>query len=107
MEQIELWRARILECRDSKLSIKKWCQLHDLKDPTYHYWRKKITAMELEKEATDVSFIEVPLEKLQAIETIEEKPNLSITCNQCQVNISSAEEAKLAAIFFRQLMKLC
>ena len=37
------WKEWILECRDSGMEIKTWCDLHHLSDNLFFRWRKRLT----------------------------------------------------------------
>ncbi|WP_291300119.1 IS66 family insertion sequence element accessory protein TnpA [Desulfosporosinus sp. BICA1-9] len=54
------WRVRIEECRQSGLSVKKWCLQNGLKNTSYHYWIKKFRILD-QQEAEDNTFAEVVL----------------------------------------------
>jgi transposase-like protein len=41
--QKELWRERIRNHQRSGLSVKEYCQRHDLGEGAYFYWKRKLT----------------------------------------------------------------
>lgn len=38
----EQWKEWILECRNSGLSIKEWCECHNLRDNLFFRWRRRL-----------------------------------------------------------------
>lgn len=36
------WAKTIQECRNSGLTIRKWCAGHNIKEGAYYYWLKKV-----------------------------------------------------------------
>ena len=36
------WQQRLQTWRDSGLSQKEWCTQHDIKQPQFWYWKKKL-----------------------------------------------------------------
>ncbi|QZY57179.1 IS66 family insertion sequence element accessory protein TnpA [Crassaminicella profunda] len=58
----EKWAQRILDCRESGMSIKKWCNQQGLKDSTYHYWVKKLKTSHNKDKVACQQFAEIVLE---------------------------------------------
>ena len=59
------WKEKILECRSSGLSVKKWCAENHVTDVTYYRWEREIFGKFKPKEngALDISepvFAELP-----------------------------------------------
>lgn len=40
------WRSRILACRQSGLSIQRWCELNGTTYRQFGYWRKRLERMQ-------------------------------------------------------------
>ena len=51
------WSQRVSECRNSGLSVTRWCAEHDVKVKTYYNWQKKVFAamIEQQKELLDTT----------------------------------------------------
>ena len=45
----EQWKQLIIECQQSGLPVKKWCEQQGLKEQSYYYYLKKIREEELSK----------------------------------------------------------
>lgn len=105
-EKAMLWQQRIQECMSSGLSVKRWCKENHVSPPSFYYWKNR-----LKKEAKETSaktmpvFVEVtPAASLQA----DSFPSsLHITWNEMHFDITSKEEADLAAYFIRQVQHPC
>ena len=55
--KLDLWAERILECRNSGLSVKTWCKENGVCEQTYYKWQKKLFAMS--KAQQQLQFAEV------------------------------------------------
>ncbi|MFI3255158.1 MAG: hypothetical protein R3Y63_12620 [Eubacteriales bacterium] len=41
-EKEQVCANRIHECRNSPLTVEKWCKEHEIKPATYYFWQKKV-----------------------------------------------------------------
>ena len=62
--QLRKWREKIMECRSSGMSVKKWCEERRINRKTYYRWEREILAKASQqlavREQTDVpAFIEI------------------------------------------------
>ena len=62
--QLKDWQEKVMECRSSGISVKKWCEERGIDRKTYYRWEKEILAKASQqlavREQTDVpAFIEV------------------------------------------------
>ena len=55
--KVSEWAARITECRNSGLSVQKWCEANHLCTQTYYRWQKRL--FEMAKAQQEVQFVEV------------------------------------------------
>ncbi len=39
---LQLWRARVMECRNSGKSVSVWCAENGINIKTYYYWQKQV-----------------------------------------------------------------
>ena len=39
---LQLWRSRVMECRNSGKSVTVWCKENGINVKTYYYWQKKV-----------------------------------------------------------------
>ena len=44
------WSHRVAECRNSGISVTRWCAEHDIKPKTYYNWQKKVFAAMIEQQ---------------------------------------------------------
>ena len=102
LKKLELWEQHMEAFNSSELSAKEWCEEHEIKVSTFNYWKKKICAQDTEEET-----IFAEISPFKSCITVGEPVSLCITWNQCQIKITSHEEAELAATFFYQLQELC
>ncbi len=107
MKKIELWKQRLEEHKESGLSISAWCVQQGLKAPTFHYWSRKLTE-DIDMNHDEVTFVELPtFDEVDSINIPEDTVSIDVVWNQCNITITSIEQAKLAAGFIYQLQKLC
>ena len=41
-ERLDTWTTRIMECRNSGMSVRSWCQENGLNEKTYYYWQRRL-----------------------------------------------------------------
>ena len=51
------WVQIVSECRDSGMSVRQWCQEHDINISSYYRWQRKVYAMVQAQQ--EVQFAEV------------------------------------------------
>jgi hypothetical protein len=39
---LQLWRGRVMECRNSGKSVAVWCEENGINIKTYYYWQKQV-----------------------------------------------------------------
>ena len=39
---LQLWRGRVMECRNSGKSVAMWCEENGFNIKTYYYWQKQV-----------------------------------------------------------------
>ena len=93
------WSRQVEECRNSGLSVRSWCERHQIAVSTFHYRQQKVwKALQ-----NSSQFVEVPL-------SFDESHNNNIAASVkigsiCAEVHNGADEATLAALF-RAQMKL-
>jgi len=105
-ESLKLWRKRIAGQRASGLKITEWCEKNNLSKHAYYYWRKRIESVEgggLETTKIPVfAELKPPLRPMN-----ETKAQMQISGKDLRISIPTADSARLAAEFIRQLQELC
>ena len=103
-EKMNLWRQRIAKCRKSNLTVTEWCAKHQISEGTYYYWHKRIAQLDDTEKNVPV-FADVTPALVKESQTFS--TDLTISCNQLQMNVSNTKEAELAAVFISKLQSLC
>jgi len=68
LQKRQQWTERLHLQRTSGLSIKQWCQEHNLSTSIFHYWKGILQPAELEQMALErSSFTELSIEKKSPI----------------------------------------
>ena len=44
------WSQRVAECRQSGMSVARWCQEHSITPKTYYTWQKRVFAFMVEQQ---------------------------------------------------------
>lgn len=105
VENISLWKERIQNCLDSNLPVKTWCKQNNISPPTFYYWRKRL---EHEKDSIQESTpVFAKVTSVASSNVTVQQTTLQISWNQMHFNISTKEEAELAAYFIHQLQSIC
>ena len=55
--KLAMWAGRISECRNSGLTVKRWCKENSVGEQTYYKWLKRLVTMAQEQQK--VQFAEV------------------------------------------------
>ena len=93
------WSRQVEECRNSGLSVRSWCERHQIAVSTFHYRQQKVwKALQ-----NSSQFVEVPL-------SFDEIHNNNIAASVkigsiCAEVHNGADEATLAALF--RVLKSC
>lgn len=89
------------DCRQSGMSVKRWCDENGVSSKTYYTWQKKVFSVMVEQqklqseaEGQERCFVELP-----APQQIQQAPSdlvASVQVGQASVNIYSGADPKLA-----------
>ena len=95
------WSQRVAECRQSGMSVKRWCDENGVSTKTYYNWQKKVFKAMVEHQEHQLGdegeagcFVELP-----APRQIQRTPGdlaASIQIGQASVNIYSGADPELA-----------
>ena len=98
------WSRQVEECRNSGLSVRSWCEQHQIAVSTFHYRQQKVWKA-LQKSS---QFVEVPLSfdesrgNIIAVDKIAASLRIGGICAEVH---NGADEATLTAIF--RALKSC
>ena len=98
------WSRQVEECRNSGLSVRSWCEQHQIAVSTFHYRQQKVWKA-LQKSS---QFVEVPLSfdesrgNIIAVDKIAASVRIGGICAEVH---NGADEATLTAIF--RALKSC
>ena len=105
------WSQRVADCRQSGMSVKRWCDENGVSPKTYYTWQKKVFSvmveqqkLQLEAEGREGCFVELP-----APQPIQQTPSdlvASVQVGQASVNIYSGADPELAQALV-QALKSC
>ncbi|MDO5141529.1 MAG: hypothetical protein Q4D31_00750 [Eubacteriales bacterium] len=67
------WSQRVAGCRQSGMSVKRWCEENEITTKTYYTWQKKVFTAMVEQQriqleavpAEEPCFVELPTQQLQ------------------------------------------
>ena len=77
------WMQRIKECRESGLSVRKWCRQNNLCEQTYYNWLKKLRTLAVESGA-------LPAQTFVSLDQVDqEKENIIITRGSIRIEFPS------------------
>ena len=101
-----LWQQRIQACMSSGLSVNRWCKENHVSSPSFYYWKNRLEKVQ---EETSVKTMPVFVEVTPTIplQTDNLRSSLHITWNEMHFDITSKEDADLAAYFIRQVQHPC
>jgi hypothetical protein len=96
------WSQKIADCRQSGLSIKRWCSENGINIKTYYSWQKKVFEFMVEQQKAQLEaeehscFVELPTPQAQpCMQQIHERLIASIQIGGASVNLYAGAEPKL------------
>ena len=86
---LELWRSRVMDCRNSGMTISEWCKEQEINVKTYYYWQKKVwdRATRSLKPESSVQFAQVNVSPYMGTPSDAE---VIIRCNRMTVEIRNS-----------------
>ena len=63
-QRMEEWAQRVSECRSSGLTVRNWCEQHEINEKTYYYWQHRI--WKSMSESRSGRFVQIPAETASA-----------------------------------------
>lgn len=105
-EKALIWQKRMQEYMSSGLSVNKWCEENGVTRSNFYSWKKRLEKTQGKRSDAGMPvFVEVtqnaPLQKECFCSS------LHITWKEMHFDITSKEEADLAAYFLCQMQQLC
>lgn len=91
------WVQIVSECRDSGMSVRQWCQAHDINISSYYRWQRKVYVMVQAQQ--EVQFAEV--RPVQAVCT--DRVAVTIWIHGTEVDIYSGADAATVETVLRVL----
>ena len=92
------WSRQVEECRNSGLSVRSWCEQHQIAVSTFYYRQQKVWKA-LQKSS---QFVEVPVSFNENHNNIAASVKFGSICAEVH---NGADEATLAALF--RVLKSC
>ena len=97
------WSQKIAHCRQSGLSVKRWCSENGTSVKTYYSWQKKVFEFMVEQQKAQLEaeehscFVELPTPQAQScMQQISETLTASIQIGRASVNLYAGADPKLA-----------
>ena len=112
--RLQNWSELITDCQSSCMTVKAWCELHDINVKTYYYWLRKIRKQALEnspipagslsaKAETPVSFrklqVQSPVSGMQAA--------VIVHLPQATVEVAQGTDQQTVEAVLRALRCIC
>ena len=105
------WSQRVADCRQSGMSVKRWCEENGVTTKTYYSWQKKVFSfivqqqkLQLETEEQEGCFVELP--PPQQVQQAAGDLVANIQMGQASVNIYSGADSKMVQALL-QALKSC
>ena len=105
------WSQRVADCRQSGMSVKRWCEENGVTPKTYYSWQKKVFSfmveqqkLQLETEEQEGCFVELP--PPQQVQQAAGDLVANIQMGQASVNIYSGADSKMVQALL-QALKSC
>jgi hypothetical protein len=99
------WKQRIIERKEKGQTIVDWCKEHNVTKGSYNYWRKQVNFAEGVTSNPNATTQMVTFAALQTNALV--KSSLLLTWQDVSIQITSDQEAHLAAEVITHLRRLC
>ena len=108
------WSQRVADCRQSGMSVKRWCEENGVTPKTYYSWQKKVFEFmveqqksQLEAEEHSSCFVELPVSQEQlSVQPATETLVASIQVGKASVNLYAGADPQLVQALC-QVLKSC
>jgi hypothetical protein len=103
LHDLDFWKHAVLERQEKGQSINEWCQEHNVTSGAYKYWSHKILANRegMSRKETSVAFAKVVSTGKHFVS------GLTITWQDVTIQLSTSNEAQLAAEMIACLRRSC
>lgn len=108
-EKLEHWKVLFKEHEESGLSLTEFCAKHQVKRPTYHYWKNRIQEADKPNSkagkpfSQEIAFVKVTNNTVATSKEI----SLLLEWNDLKISVATTEEAVLAARLIKELRSIC
>lgn len=93
------WIEKIKQCRSSGLSIKKWCEINNVPQPTYYYWLKRIRT-----KICDTIVKEEPISLVPSIVEIDNSTVAVLMKGDIRIELSNSVSKELLTVILYNLL---
>jgi len=93
------WAQRVSECRSSGLTVRKWCEQHEINEKTYYYWQHRI--WESINESRSSRFVQISSETA----SVSQNTAVRIRINGAEAEILAGTDAATIEAVCRALRK--
>lgn len=110
--KVQEWRKIITECRNSGMSIKRWCSDNGIKPNQYYYWlrvirNESLALMPLESKVASPSFAAVKIAETVGPGSTDTGICAVIKTDNLSVEIKSSIDPNILEQILRILSSLC
>ena len=112
--RLQGWSELIAECQSSCMTVKAWCELHDVNIKTYYYWLRKIRKLALENSPVPASSLPSKAESQISFRKLEVKSPVSgmqaaviVHLPQATVEVAQGTDQQTVEAVLRALRCIC
>ena len=95
---LQTWAPIIHECKNSGMTVKSWCEEHDINEKRFYYWQRRVREelLPVVTEDTPVSptFVQVP--EIPSTDS-PFKPDMVLNYGSLRMELSNSASAELLA----------
>ena len=104
-DRLDNWTSRIMECRNSGMSIRAWCWENGFNEKTYYYWQRRLFQ---ELSARQDCPESGSLVDITPVQPVRSSGGISVTVRlaQAEADIHSGADPETVAMVLR-LLKSC
>lgn len=99
------WSQRVAECRQSGLSVTRWCEEHSIKVKTYYNWQKKVFTAMIDRQRQQIEASQEPERRFAELPAPAVQNDLvaTVRIGEASLDVYSGANADVVAAMCRAL----
>ena len=112
-QKLEIWAQCVRECRNSGMSVTKWCVERGINVKTYYYWQQRVFNAVMEQQSSQreletlssgaTQFAELPEPMPEEVQTLTGQVIATLRTEKATLDIYAGASAEIVATLCRAM----